>query len=46
MAAAGGLTYLGSIGILNYINCDGENFFDIIPADIVTNHVIVSTSYA
>lgn len=46
IAAAGGLTYLAGIGILQIINANGDNNFDVIPADIVTNHIIVATSYA
>jgi len=46
LAAAGGLTVLGALGILKIINVHEENFFDIIPADIVTNQIIVCTANA
>ena len=37
MAAAGGLSYLGGIGILKIVPTTGKNKFDVIPVDIVTN---------
>jgi hypothetical protein len=37
MAAAGGLSYLGGIGILKVVPTAGKNYFDVIPVDIVTN---------
>lgn len=46
MAAAGGLTILAALGILKIINVHEENSFDIIPADIVTNQIIVCTANA
>ncbi len=46
LAAAGGLTVLAGLGILRIINVHEENCFDIIPADIVTNSIIVCTANA
>jgi hypothetical protein len=46
LAAAGGLTVLAGLGILKILNAHEENYFDIIPADIVTNQIIVCTANA
>lgn len=45
LAAAGGLSYLGGIGLLKVIPSSGKNNFDVIPVDIVTNQIIVATCY-
>ena len=45
LAAAGGLTLLGCIGILKNLYSTGKTVFDIVPADIVTNGVIIATAF-
>ena len=35
---------LVGLGLINYIRADGTNEFDMIPVDIVTNHIIVATA--
>ena len=47
LAAAGGLTVLAALGVVRYLNSDmGMTRFDLIPVDIVSNHILVSTAYA
>ena len=47
LAAAGGLTLMAGIGVINYLPCKVPNApFDMIPVDIVTNCIIVSGAYA
>ena len=45
LAAAGGLMLLGSIGVLKNLNSNGNTHFDVVPVDIVTNGIIISTAY-
>ena len=45
LSAAGGVTLLTGIGVLNYLRARGDNMFDVIPVDICTNHIIVATAY-
>lgn len=45
MSAAGGLTILGTLGILQNMYIPKPNPFDIIPVDIVSNGVLVATAY-
>jgi hypothetical protein len=44
MSAAGGLTMLGSMGILKNMHIPKPNPFDIIPVDIVSNGILVATA--
>jgi len=44
LSAAGGLTLMSGLGLINYINAQGVNRFDVIPVDIVTNSIIVATA--
>jgi fatty acyl-CoA reductase len=48
LAAAGGLTLLASLGLMNYmyISTGGTNNFDVIPVDIVSNGIIVTSANA
>jgi fatty acyl-CoA reductase len=43
LAAAGGITLMGGMGLIPYINAGGQNLFDMVPADIVSNGILVST---
>ena len=42
MSAAGGLTYLAGLGLLKLMPTSGKNRFDVIPADIVSNSILIS----
>ena len=44
LSAAGGLMVMTGIGLINYINNKGNNRFDVIPVDIVTNSIVVVTA--
>lgn len=44
LSAAGGLTVMTGIGLINFVNSEGINHFDIIPVDIVTNSILVVTA--
>lgn len=48
LAAAGGLTVMCSVGLINYVKVanNGSNAFDMVPVDIVSNGIIVSTAHA
>ena len=48
LSAAGALTVMCSLGLVNYVkvNNQGANVFDMIPVDIVSNGIIVSTAHA
>ena len=46
MAAGGGLCVLYGTGLLNYLLVDLNRIMDIIPVDILTNGIIVSSAYA
>lgn len=43
-SAAGGLTLAGGIGIVNYVNGNGNNTADLIPVDYVSNIIIAATA--
>ena len=45
MSAAGGLTVLGTIGVLRFMHIPKPNPFDIIPVDIVSNGILVATAF-
>jgi len=45
LSAAGGISVLVGLGLVNYIRAEGNNKFDIVPVDIVTNHIIIATAY-
>lgn len=45
ISAAGGLTVLGSVGILQNMHIPKPNPFDIIPVDIVSNQILVTTAF-
>ena len=45
MSAAGGLTILGIIGVLRHMHIPRPNPFDIIPADIVSNGILLATAF-
>lgn len=44
MSAAGGLTYLSGLGLLKFMATAGKNKFDVIPADIVSNSILISAA--
>lgn len=46
LSAAGGLTMMIGLGLCNYFNIKGENSFDIIAVDIVSNGIIVTSANA
>jgi len=35
---------MAGLGLLNYVNAQGNTRFDVIPVDIVTNSIIVATA--
>ena len=45
LSAAGGLSLLTGLGLIHYIQARGDNRFDLIPVDIVTNHIVTATAY-
>lgn len=45
ISAAGGLSVLGGTGLLKLIPSPGKNVFDVIPADIVSNSVLVCCAH-
>ena len=45
LSAAGGISLMTGLGLLNYLRARGDNRFDIIPVDIVTNQIITATAY-
>ena len=45
LSAAGGISLLTGLGFLRYIRARGDNRFDVVPVDIVTNHIIAATAY-
>jgi len=45
LSAAGGISVLVGLGLINYIRARGDNKFDLIPVDIVTNHILIATAY-
>lgn len=46
LSAAGGLTFVGALGLVKRVNLEGKNRFDVIPVDYVTNGLIVTTADA
>ena len=46
LAAAGGLTMLAGLGIIKNMFSTGNTVFDLIPADYVTNSIIIFTAFA
>jgi fatty acyl-CoA reductase len=48
LSAAGGLTLMSSLGLINYIKISsgGSNRLDMVPVDIVSNGIIVATANA
>lgn len=44
LSAAGGLGFVGAIGVMDLIQCDPKQILDIIPVDFVTHATIVSTA--
>ena len=44
LSAAGGITLMIGLGLINYIHARGFNHFDIIPVDIVTNTILLATA--
>jgi hypothetical protein len=45
LSAAGGISVLVGLGLVNFIRARSVNKFDIIPVDIVTNHILIATAY-
>ena len=45
ISAAGGMTVLGSIGVVRHSWIAKTNPFDVIPVDIVSNGILVATAY-
>ena len=47
LAAAGGLSTLVAVGLVNYLPVGRpENHFDLVPVDIVSNSVLITSAYA
>ena len=44
LAAAGGITLVSGLGLVNYINTTGKSEFDLIPVDFVANGIIIATA--
>jgi alcohol-forming fatty acyl-CoA reductase len=44
ISAAGGLSVVGGIGIVNFIHGYEDNIADLIPVDLVSNMIIVGTA--
>lgn len=45
ISAAGGLSLVGGIGIVNWIHGSRDNIADLIPVDIVANMIIAGTAF-
>ena len=45
ISAAGGITVLGTLGIIRFAYIPKPNPFDVIPVDIVTNGILVATAF-
>lgn len=45
LSAAGGLSLFVGLGLIKYANVSGKAEFDLIPVDIVTNGVIITTAH-
>lgn len=46
ISAAGGISLLIGLGLINYINAIGSNHFDVVPVDIVCNSIIITTAHS
>jgi len=46
LSAAGGLSLLTGLGIINYLPAAGSTVLDVIPVDLVTNQIILGSAYA
>ena len=46
ISAAGGISLLVGLGLINYINAVGYNHFDVVPVDIVCNSIIITTAHS
>lgn len=46
LSAAGGVTLLSGLGLINFINITGDNCFDVIAVDIVSNGILVTAANA
>lgn len=44
LSAAGGLGFVSSLGLLEYITCREDSISDIVPVDYVSNAIIVGTA--
>jgi hypothetical protein len=44
ISAAGGLSLTGGIGIVNWIHGNSNNIADLIPVDLVCNHILVGNA--
>jgi alcohol-forming fatty acyl-CoA reductase len=45
ISAAGGLSLIGGMGVINFIHGKKNNIADLIPVDIVSNMIIVGTAH-
>jgi hypothetical protein len=45
MSAAGGLTVLGGLGLMEHIQGTGKTPLDVIPVDIVSNNILLTTAH-
>jgi hypothetical protein len=46
MSAAGGLTVLGGLGLMRTLHGKGDNPLDVIPVDIVSNAILLTTCHS
>jgi hypothetical protein len=46
MSAAGGLTVLGGLGLIKFLPGTGKNPLDVIPVDIVSNAILLTTCHS
>ena len=44
LSAAGGLSVGGGVGLINYIHGSSKSVADIVPVDLVSNSLIISTA--
>jgi len=44
LAAAGGLSLLTGLGLVDYVNTSGKTSFDLIPVDFVANGILITTA--
>lgn len=45
LTAAGGISMLTGLGIIHFMHASGRLWFDVVPVDIVSNHILISTAY-